>query len=657
MEATRFEEGRKVESGFIQSWLCLGLPVGPSWTVDLAKHLNESSGDGLMLIIDGLDEFPRKVPFEKTLLYLLLTRQSLTNSTIILTSRPGAWTDISSSHELKIDRHYQVLGFSPDNRDLYFKKQITEVTKLKACWELMARHDEMKQLSLIPVNASLFAALLKGEDSSSFNTLTKLYYQLVLYLIRRELSRMCLHEFSKVTLLSDLHCDIQVCLKRIGFIAFLGVANRDLMSEETVPLIIGKDEYPSQCLGLAHEHYKQEAVGLIKKVWTFAHLTMQEFTAAHWLSNNTWTKQCASIRYISHSPDNFSLFRMLVRFLCGILTDRSAAILSIMYRYLTPQPIQLYGMPQAFQFDPAGSITQKWLLFSECYLQLSAIFYETNSQHITKQFPHYRQFLPDPIYFYFLQTVSPNEWICFLQSLQLLSQIQLIYIDTEFINAKQFNDLFEKIHFCSVRYLALKFSGTTQTKLHSSEILAYTNTIRDTPLIVDTKLFLHLEECSPKDDTAVDVFSWSTKRILSGLITDCTVFSNECRHKVVNHLTSFEYMNIHRLSGYFRASQSAVIDLEVLFPDITKATQLKALLLPNIPSYLWPLLAELLTLSHLQEIELPNFPLLLASLSNLHKLTYLKIVSSFTYTNEYVLLPQLICQNSKSLKFLCLSNL
>ena len=95
MEATRFEEGWKVESGFIQSWLCLGLPVGPSWTVDLAKHLNESSGDGLMLIIDGLDEFPRKVPFEKTLLYLLLTRQSLTNSTIILTSRLGAWTDIS----------------------------------------------------------------------------------------------------------------------------------------------------------------------------------------------------------------------------------------------------------------------------------------------------------------------------------------------------------------------------------------------------------------------------------------------------------------------------------------------------------------------------------------------------------------------------------
>ena len=35
---------------------------------------------------------------------------------------------------------------------------------------------------------------MKGEDSTSINTLTKLYYELTLYLIRRELTRMCLVE-------------------------------------------------------------------------------------------------------------------------------------------------------------------------------------------------------------------------------------------------------------------------------------------------------------------------------------------------------------------------------------------------------------------------------------------------------------------------------
>ena len=171
MEYTSHEEERKIDSEFIQNWLCLGLPIGPNWSKDLSKHLTLIDGEGLLLIIDGLDEFSKKVPFSKTLLFLLLTRQSLTRSTIILTSRPGAWTDISSAHELKIDRYYQVLGFSPNNRDLYFKIQITNLTKLAEFKTLLTRYDEINQLSLIPVNASLFAALMKGEDSTSINTL------------------------------------------------------------------------------------------------------------------------------------------------------------------------------------------------------------------------------------------------------------------------------------------------------------------------------------------------------------------------------------------------------------------------------------------------------------------------------------------------------
>ena len=161
MESTRYENESEIETEYISKWLCLGLPKGPNWSKDLAKHLIESDGEGLLLIIDGLDEFTRKVPFEKTFMCLLLTRQSLTKSTIILTSRPGAWTDISSFLELKIDRYYQVLGFSPENRDLYFEKQIKNETKLEECKNLLARHDELAQLSLIPVNASLFAALIK----------------------------------------------------------------------------------------------------------------------------------------------------------------------------------------------------------------------------------------------------------------------------------------------------------------------------------------------------------------------------------------------------------------------------------------------------------------------------------------------------------------
>ena len=62
MESTHHEEERKVDSEFTQKWLLLGLHIGSSWSADLAKHLNASDGEGLLLIIDGLDEYTKEIP-------------------------------------------------------------------------------------------------------------------------------------------------------------------------------------------------------------------------------------------------------------------------------------------------------------------------------------------------------------------------------------------------------------------------------------------------------------------------------------------------------------------------------------------------------------------------------------------------------------------
>ena len=67
MEKSRDKIGKVIEGEFIQKWLRLSMPVGPSWTVDLSKHLVESDGDGLLIIMDGLDEFLKEVPFQQTL--------------------------------------------------------------------------------------------------------------------------------------------------------------------------------------------------------------------------------------------------------------------------------------------------------------------------------------------------------------------------------------------------------------------------------------------------------------------------------------------------------------------------------------------------------------------------------------------------------------
>ena len=73
---------------------------------------------------------------------------------------------------------------------------------------IVERYDEMRQLALIPVNASLFAALLK-EESVSIHSLTQLYDELTCYLIRQQLCRMGLEELAEVTNIQLFHRSVR----------------------------------------------------------------------------------------------------------------------------------------------------------------------------------------------------------------------------------------------------------------------------------------------------------------------------------------------------------------------------------------------------------------------------------------------------------------
>ena len=67
------------------------------------------------------------------------------------------------------------------------------------------------------------------------------------------------------------------------------ICKREPSSTDKVSLTIDHVETESYCLGLAHEFHKREAVGVVTKLWGFAHLIMQEFTSAIFLRSTSWT--------------------------------------------------------------------------------------------------------------------------------------------------------------------------------------------------------------------------------------------------------------------------------------------------------------------------------------------------------------------------------
>ena len=359
MEKWREENEIEIEEEFVQKWLSLEMPIGIRWSKSHAKHITKTCGEGLLLIIDGADEFIKDVPFKRTLLHFLLQKRILSRATVLLTTRPGAWNEIREKHgqELKVDSNFQVLGFSPENRDSYFEKRIITEVKLRDTKELFFRHDEINQLSLVPVNARLFTSLFNATNNILSQTLTHLYSALILYIVRRQLSRMGLKKLTRVERVAQFHPSVLECMGSIGEEAYEGIFHRELSCrEEDISIRVDSSDYKTERLGLMQVQVKLSKLVHRVNVWTFAHLTLQEYMAAVYFSNKTWVMQCVMIRFIVSSEEVFPTYKMVVRFLCGLLSDRAACLIPIICRNIIPDTLSLIGMPIIHQLGYLDNI-------------------------------------------------------------------------------------------------------------------------------------------------------------------------------------------------------------------------------------------------------------------------------------------------------------
>ena len=506
------------------------------------------------------------------------------------------------------------------------------------------------------MNASLFAALLKDE-SVSIHTLTQLYDELTCYLIRRQLCRMGLEELAEVTNIKLFHPCVKDCLHSIGLIALGGVYRRELTSTDKVSLTIDHVETESHCLGLAHEFHKREAVGVVTKVWGFAHLTMQEFTSAVFLRSTSWTDQCMSIRFAADSDEHFSIFRMVVRFLCGLVTERSAAILTVLFKKLIPQTIQELPMYHQMEYEDTGTQLKKyagWYEFTKKYFQLTPILFETNSKSITNCF---NQFLHNSICIYLDNTVlpvSPNEWVCFLQSLQLVNHIQVIRIDTKSVNLTQFKSLLEIIANSPLSYLALRFSHT-----NSTEVISYTDLFKETKLRIETRICIELYNCTLTDSTdvnilstGVNILSTAVNRNTAGMRLDWSKYSNQFLQSIANQISALQYLYLKKLY-----SEDETIHNTIL-PALSNATQLRGIYLYWIPTeYHQQVIHILSILSELQEIRFHTYSLL-PHIMHLSRISYLEFEDiKREYTDLSDCLIQLIHRNQHTIRGLKLVRL
>ena len=494
LEEVRHEKNQNVDNEFVISWLLLSMSPDEHWSKCLASHLVSTKGEDLFIIIDGADEFTRSVPFETSLLYKLLARQFLPLSTILVTSRPSAWYDFKYKYDANFkSTNFQVLGFSPANRDVYFEKNIETNDKLKQVHEMFQLHNEIKQLSLVPVNASLFTALFNESKDILTETLSHLYTKLIVYLIRRQLSRMDLEEESKKLSMSEFHPAIRECINEVALEANQGIFERVMTSDKNISFEIDGKIYPSERFGLMQVHLKVDKYGVRVKVWAFQHLTIQEYMAAVSISNNSWPNQCFILRYITSSSQYISMYKMVIRFMAGILKEKAGRMTPILCRHTFPKPMSLREAPMCCQlrYDISLVDMSDWRKFTQSYLLLSTVIIETTSK-ISKHFAFLKKEFPSPYYLYFLDTVTPNEWHCFLQSLKYIREYQIVCIRSDFVTSEQFSSLLNKLnsYTCSLHYFALLF-----VEKDFDAIYPYINFLSSVSLPPNTKISINIVRC------------------------------------------------------------------------------------------------------------------------------------------------------------------
>ena len=528
-------------------------------------------------------------------MYFLLQKRILNRATILLTSRPGAWNEIREEQGqlLKVDSNFQVLGFSPEDRDGYFEKRITTEAKLKDTKELFFRHDEINQLSLVPVNASLFTSLFNATNNILSQTLTHLYSALILYIIRRQLSRMGLKKLTRVDRVAQFHPSVQECMGCIGEEAYEGIFHRELSCrEEDITIRVDSSEYKTERLGLMQVQVKLLKLGHRVNVWTFAHLTLQEYIAAVYLSNKTWVMQCVMIRFIVISEEVFAMYKMVVRFLCGLLSDRAACLIPIICRNIIPDTMSLIGMPMKHQLRYAVNITDvsDWIEFTQVYLLISTLIVETNSKLMKQFFLCFINLLPEHVFLIFANSISPNEWHCFLLSLNYLCQIEILFIQIIRINPNQFRSLLHQLSSCSLSYLSIAFGGDEPEPIQS-----YTSLISSTDIPINYKISLSLSNCVlTETQPSSHLFPTTNNNWTGSIMLDESEISNEILTNLIDQFSCIENL--------FYEPKSDDSNWSILLPLISNNSQIKGLYIWDLNSYL-PETTDILSgLSSLEEL-------------------------------------------------------
>ena len=246
------------------------------------KRLKQSNGEGVVFLIDGLDEYPGAL--QNTFLANLIARKILSKCIFVITSRPCA----SMSLHNKVEQRIEIIGFGNEERDEYiseFLKSSPEESKELEIY--LKQHPMLNSLVYIPFHLTVLLFLF--QQGNLPETLTEMNESFILHTVYRHMEKHDLPT-SCVVKLDNFPKVIYDIINKLSKLAFEGLQKNQLVFtfNEIKQICPEVDTIPGAFNGFgllqAVQHYPIKGAGTTVS-FNFLHLTMQEFLAAWYISH------------------------------------------------------------------------------------------------------------------------------------------------------------------------------------------------------------------------------------------------------------------------------------------------------------------------------------------------------------------------------------
>ncbi|XP_042202190.1 LOW QUALITY PROTEIN: NACHT, LRR and PYD domains-containing protein 3-like, partial [Callorhinchus milii] len=285
----------------------------------------------LLFIFDGLDEFRARIDFADSrrdtepqrrctdpeflcdvsdIVYSLMQKKLLPGCSVLVTSRPTALQLLAKA---RVSVWAEILGFVGEERREYFHKFFEDQEVAAAVYSHVEENELLFTMCYNPSYCWILALSLGPfftRKHSNKQRVPKTITQLFSYYIYNILS----HHSVKMESPRDV-------MLKIGEMAFTGVSHRNIIfSDED---LIKYNLQPSQFLsGFLMELVERES-SEHSVVYTFPHLTIQEFVAAlaQFLPQNTRNLQKRLNKAHREEDGRFEIF---LRFVAGLSSPRAA---------------------------------------------------------------------------------------------------------------------------------------------------------------------------------------------------------------------------------------------------------------------------------------------------------------------------------------------